>query len=53
MAVGSAYTVQVVVKTLSGNRTLVTNTASVSSASTDPVGGNNSATVTTTVNGRK
>jgi uncharacterized repeat protein (TIGR01451 family) len=53
MAAGSAYTVQVVVKTLSGNRTVVTNTAYVSSGSSDPVSGNNSATVTTTVKGRK
>lgn len=53
MASGSAFTVQLYVKTLSGNRTVVSNAAKVTSASSDPANGNNSATVTTTVLGRK
>lgn len=52
MASGAAYTVQLSVKTLSG-RMVISNTAKVSSASSDPVSGNNSATATTTVVGRK
>jgi uncharacterized repeat protein (TIGR01451 family) len=53
MASGSAYTVKLAVKTLSGNRTVISNTATVTSGSVDPVSSNNSATVTTTVIGRK
>jgi uncharacterized repeat protein (TIGR01451 family) len=46
-------TVTLVVKVLSGGRSTVTNTASVTAKSPDPASLNNSATIVTTVYGRK
>ena len=53
MASGSAYTVKLAVTTLSGNRTVISNAATVTSTSVDPVKANDSATATTTVVGKK
>ena len=53
IASGSAYTVKLAVTTLSGNRTVITNTAWVTGGSVDPVRENNTATATTTIVGRK
>lgn len=54
MAPGATTTIQLVVNVLSGGRASLGNTATVStSPSVDPVSANNSATVTTTVYGKK
>jgi uncharacterized repeat protein (TIGR01451 family) len=53
MASGSAFTVKLAVTALSGNKTVVSNSATVTSTSVDPVNGNNTATATTTIVGRK
>jgi uncharacterized repeat protein (TIGR01451 family) len=53
MVSGTTYTVKLAVTALSGNRTVISNTATVTSTSVDPVNGNDSATATTTIVGRK
>ena len=53
MASGTSYTVKLAVTALSGNRTVISNTATVTSTSVDPVKGNDSATATTTIVARK
>jgi len=53
MASGTTSTVKLAVTALSGTRTVISNTATVTSASVDPVKGNDSATATTTIVGRK
>lgn len=53
MASNTTRTVTLVVKVLSGGRNSISNTASVTSKSPDPAGMNNSATINTTVYGRR
>lgn len=53
LANGATATIQLVVKIVAPGNTIVSDTASVSSASTDDNASNDSATVTTKVFGRK
>jgi uncharacterized repeat protein (TIGR01451 family) len=53
IAGGFAYTIQLGVNVLSGGRTSLSNTATVTTTSTDPVSANNSATLVIPVRGKK
>jgi uncharacterized repeat protein (TIGR01451 family) len=50
---GATRTIKLTVKVLSGGRNSIGNTVAVATTSADPVAGNNSATILTTVYGRK
>jgi len=53
LAPGATTTIQLVVNVLSARRGQISNTATVTSKTIDPVSSNDSATVVTTLNGRK